>query len=479
MARRGDGGLAAESTRSSPSGDAGYDVVVAPTLAVCVWCVAAFPWLLRFCDVEPYMDEIFHVAQAQRYCSGRFTEWDPKITTFPGLYLVATVLATPAGCSVAALRAVNALFGVACLLVLFLLLRRRMSIRKAALHALVLALYPINFFFTFLFYTDVGSLFFVLLTHLLATPGRRSAVPSRVFVGAAAVAGGAAVAFRQTNAVWVMFTFGTAALADLEASDKWNSGLRGQVLSVSMLVNFMTALLSESTRLLGRLGVLLLPPFLFVVFVFVNGSVVVGDHSNHRAVLHWAQLAYLVAVTAALWGIVGSEAAVSLATVRSFTKTCSQNAKALFITLVLLFGLVYMLHFYSLDHPFLLADNRHYTFYVWNRFLGKIVGLKEALAPLYLFCGWVCYVRLSRTQSPLWFVIWCIASTLTLVPAHLLEPRYWTTAVILAHAHGPEQSWVALSVSGAGCLVVNAFTLIVFCYKSFTWPNGEIARFMW
>ena len=38
--------------------------------------------------------------QAQRYCAGRFSEWDPKITTLPGLYLVgavwARVVAVPA-----------------------------------------------------------------------------------------------------------------------------------------------------------------------------------------------------------------------------------------------------------------------------------------------------------------------------------------------------------------------------------------------
>lgn len=36
---------------------------------------------------EPYMDEIFHIPQARRYCAGNFTEWDSKITTLPGLYV--------------------------------------------------------------------------------------------------------------------------------------------------------------------------------------------------------------------------------------------------------------------------------------------------------------------------------------------------------------------------------------------------------
>ncbi len=32
-------------------------------------------------------DEPFHVPQTQRYCRGDFATWDPKITTFPGLYI--------------------------------------------------------------------------------------------------------------------------------------------------------------------------------------------------------------------------------------------------------------------------------------------------------------------------------------------------------------------------------------------------------
>jgi len=30
-------------------------------------------------------DEPFHIPQAQAYCRDAFTEWDPKITTPPGL----------------------------------------------------------------------------------------------------------------------------------------------------------------------------------------------------------------------------------------------------------------------------------------------------------------------------------------------------------------------------------------------------------
>ena len=82
-------------------------------------------------------DEPFHVPQTQRYCAGRWREWDPKITTFPGLYLFGAALGrlvhavqrlvvpllsggappapSPALCGTAALRSVSLLFAAACL----------------------------------------------------------------------------------------------------------------------------------------------------------------------------------------------------------------------------------------------------------------------------------------------------------------------------------------------------------------------------
>ena len=60
---------------------------------VLVSCLAALHlavWFQRSIVLpQPYMDEKFHVPQAQRYCEGDFWYWDGKITTFPGLYIVA------------------------------------------------------------------------------------------------------------------------------------------------------------------------------------------------------------------------------------------------------------------------------------------------------------------------------------------------------------------------------------------------------
>lgn len=132
---------------------------------------------------EPYMDEIFHVPQAQQYCKGNFKSWDPMITTPPGLYYLSlayvaslfpgmlTVKAVSFFdvCSTAVLRSTNGVLAVLCSIILYEIityLRPALDDRKATLQAVVLALYPLHWFFSFLYYTDVASLTAVLAMYL-------------------------------------------------------------------------------------------------------------------------------------------------------------------------------------------------------------------------------------------------------------------------------------------------------------------------
>lgn len=431
------------------------------------FCLLA-PWIVVMRQVEPYMDEIFHIPQAQRYCQGKLSEWDPKITTFPGLYFLSSMARgfSNTFCDKDSLRLDNMAYALGTHVIMYRLLRRRLSPERAAGQALLLSLYPIHFFFQALYYTDVGSLFWTLLTHDLAMPRPGQGLPSRSSCMLAAVAGGVAILFRQTNAVWLMFTFGTACLHDLQTS-KWGSAL--EHVSMSGLLLFPKALLLESPRLLQRLGPLLLPVLAFLCFVVWNGSIVVGDHLNHQAASHWAQLAYLLAVTAAT-----SSSAYGFSTLRSFSFALAAHPVAAGLT-VLFIGL--LLNKYTLAHPFLLADNRHYTFYIWNRFL-KRPWLKEALSPGYFYAAWFCWRR--HAAHWLWLLIWFVASALTLVSAPLLEPRYWTTAVLMAHLHSPTSTTRREDLAlGSAFMLINIVTLGVFVYRPFTWPSGEAARFMW
>jgi len=119
---------------------------------------------------EPYMDEPFHIPQAQAYCRGEFSTWDTKITTPPGLYLLSLVLKRLFlfNCNVSMLRLTTLLSLLSLPIALTRLLsyhkreRSAHSILSPSLEAIVLSAFPIAWFFGFLYYTEVPSVLFVV-----------------------------------------------------------------------------------------------------------------------------------------------------------------------------------------------------------------------------------------------------------------------------------------------------------------------------
>ena len=190
------------------------------------------PSLLITCSLlatrvpNAYMDEIFHVPQAIKYCALDFAYWDPKITTLPGTYLLAVPFSRLAGpalqwlfpaattgggassgggggggsgasdvgiagsagagaaaCTTAVLRSLNPFLNAVTTVVLYrtsLLLHGSRghgggpgpgSAKASARHALLISLIPVHFFFSLLFYTDSAATLFVLLSYYLSLPG--------------------------------------------------------------------------------------------------------------------------------------------------------------------------------------------------------------------------------------------------------------------------------------------------------------------
>lgn len=143
--------------------------------------------------IDPYMDEIFHIPQAQQYCLGNFEHWDPKITTFPGLYYVSYLLycvfaaVKPITCMPSVLRSVNVLLSYG---LLFILKQCRSKVTGSDSDswrvAAVLFSYPVNFFYYYLYYTDTFSTFSLALLLLLASispsRGKTSSILNHIVV---------------------------------------------------------------------------------------------------------------------------------------------------------------------------------------------------------------------------------------------------------------------------------------------------------
>lgn len=124
-----------------------------------------------------------------------------------------------------------------------------------------------------------------------------------------------AVCFRQTSIVWLMFVAGTAALEIIEPSFTTHTkgtsksvlfsfnticgGLAGGYWMLSYPTAIVKSLLFNIPTLLLTLWPYLTVVLIFMTFVVLNGSLVVGDKSNHIACLHLPQLFYLSLFTCA------------------------------------------------------------------------------------------------------------------------------------------------------------------------------------
>ncbi|XWS67062.1 hypothetical protein CRYUN_Cryun05aG0254200 [Craigia yunnanensis] len=461
---------------------------IAVAAIVSVWVIPISILVNRIVP-DPYMDEIFHIPQAQQYCNGNFRSWDPMITTPPGLYYLSLVhvaalfpgkyflqLASsfPEVCSTAVLRSLNGVLAVVCSILVYEIithLRPALGDRKATLFAAVLALYPLHWFFTFLYYTDVASLTAVLAMYLACLKKKY------LF---SALLGAMAVVIRQTNVIWMLFVACSGVIDitmahqrdnvkvdNLKASKKGTS-LSTFNTSVNASSNLRkrksqgnaeankhsfyqtnTSSTSQTSGLLHEIQAIVLTswhikwellvsfsPFFFVLLAFVaflfwNGSVVLGAKEAHAVSPHYAQIMYFSLVSAlfaaplhftrghaldlfqSFWKnrllgfSLGFLALIAgLLSIHFFRSVQTTNEKTdtrlshMNLELLVLFFFFYLLsflmkHFYSsimwlmdccsIAHPYLLADNRHYTFYLWRKIIKFHWSMKYLLVPFYIY----------------------------------------------------------------------------------------------
>ncbi|RYP93700.1 hypothetical protein DL770_000231 [Monosporascus sp. CRB-9-2] len=427
---------------------------------------------------------------------------------------------------------------------------RRIS-KYAVMTGFNIALFPVMVFFSGMYYTDVISTFVVLAAYLnqLRRLGRghtESFTQSALVV----VLGVLALCMRQTNIFWVVVFMG-----GIEVVHRLKS-LRPQPVETP---SFLT--LTEQIKFYAwrySLGEIHDPPlnqadpidlvlcvisivlFIFVGFVAGNGGVVLGDKSNHVATLHLAQLLYIWPLFAFFSAPLFTPQALNIATSayrallsptnssspgqipeRRLHTTNQQPPKqslalttanrlgsntalqACVVAAGALAAAVAIVRFNTIVHPFTLADNRHYMFYVFRYSILRAPWVRYALAPVYVVCGWLCWTTLrgyggshrapsdtfpssgsaatSSNPSPSavgkgekkntavpatsqddvadsaaappptsTVLILLLATALSLMTAPLVEPRYFILPWVFWRLHVPAWSPPPLSVRGGG-----------------------------
>lgn len=208
----------------------------------------------------------------------------------------------------------------------------------------------------------------------------------------------------------------------------------------------------------------------FVGFVFVNGGLVVGDRDAHKPTLHPMQLCYFCLFFLAFSPSYAAECA------KPFVSFCRRSPHLVAICFLICTLLV---HSNTIAHPFLLADNRHFTFYIWNRLFGKYVLFRYIIIPLYVFGGYV-LLNFIRSNSFAFKALFVMASSACLVPQRLLEPRYFILPFLVARLQGVSRSWWTLCSETLYFILINGFTMYIFITKTFSWQDiEEPQRIIW
>lgn len=391
------------------------------------------------------------------------------MTTPPGLYLVSNLMfaMTGLGCSLNNLRSTNVIFVLVKFLVLAMLVKRLQG-RSSTHSAINMAIFPISYFYTFLYYTDSGSETLVLLAYLLTL---KKAYAQSAIIGASSIW------FRQTNVLWVAFTAAVALEQELKSCA--SPGVLVRIIDptaslMSVVSSALPLTFSNLSTLLRKLSAYILTMVAFIIFIIYNGGVVLGDKSNHVAGLHVPQLFYFSCTAAAFLAPLLLSASVRAQIMFRIRQI------SYFVAVGQLVLSVYCIRNYTLEHPFILSDNRHLSFYVWKNIFRRHYLVRYILAPIYL----ITFNSLVSLQSQVTVIkktAYALALVLTLIPSPLFEFRYFITPFILYRLHMRTPSSRILWAETVLYIAANAVVLFMFLYRPFEWPSepGKLQRFMW
>jgi len=341
---------------------------------------------------------------------------------------------------------------------------------------MAMATFPVLYFFTFLYYTDAGSTFFILYSYLLSLQRRHCL---------SAAVGTVAVIFRQTNIVWVMF-FCFCVICDTLVNTV-TSGMKSfsqsddHAVIARVIYSWLRYAVLKDSKLLLKLilQVLLIawPYFIvfltFAIFLWINDGIVVGARHDHEVTFHIPQLFYYAVFTVSFAAV----NVMSLQNVFAFVRLIKRH---LLLSTVLLLSCLCAIWRFTFVHRYLLADNRHYTFYVWSRLFVRRPLMRYAFAPVYLFSGYLILQTLALRRHFLWCVGYMLSVTALLVPTTLLEFRYFIVPYIIFRLNIPVASLRQLVAEISVYAAINVLTIYIFVHRPFHWSSEvSLQRFMW
>jgi alpha-1,2-glucosyltransferase len=428
----------------------------------------------EFEDIPIYMDEKFHLNQTISYYNNNYYSWDNKLTTFPGTFFIGSLffkifhflhIPITEKNSIKIARLLIVIISILSFIILSLF-KKKNSIEPDLKYKfqLIISLFPINFFFNFLYYTDALSIFSLILFFYLNLYFQKN-----YFLRF--LSGILCILIRQNNIIWVNF---------FSLKDVIN--LIGNIFNNYVsLKNIFNSIFST---ILENIDILIID-ILFISFLIKNNfSVVLGDKSHHEMVFHLAQINHILIFSLIFFPMLNYK---TLRNVNKILTTKKKTARFLLIFFIITFA-VFQFNKFSYIHDFILSDNRHYIFYYFKK-----IYLKDNIRyALLVYVSFTYSIIINDNLNLLKdnrIISLIICAFLSLVPSKLVELRYFTPVYIIFNIlinynkenfgdlHQYIFNWFNIIVQ----FVINCITIYIFLFKQFEnkFMQNEISRFMY
>lgn len=201
----------------------------------------------------------------------------------------------------------------------------------------------------------------------------------------------------------------------------------------------------------------------FAFFLYLNGGVVIGDKSAHIPVIHLPQIFYY-AVFCLIFML-----PIFIKNVVPFLQFVWKQKMLTAIILVLFLVIV---HINTHVHLYLLSDNRHYTFYVWNRFYDKYFSFRYLAVAIY-FYAFFCIFDHFKTEELEFIFTYIPCTIMVLMFQKLIEIRYFFIPYVLLRLRYAKANYVVLFIELIYYCLINAITLNIFVKKDVYWDDYD------
>lgn len=468
-------------------------------------------------NIGVIVDEEFHNHQTDIFMSNNFSYWNPKLTTFPGLFIITTLF--------------NKIFELMSLPLLpyryisffssvLLVVRLKHFCEKLFIFdykgtyiTMIIFFLPINFFFYFLYYTETISLFCVvnfLYYSLFEKNNSNKGFDFKYFLYAFLV-----VFVRQNNIIWVNFLnlkYFIDVIKDIFASNNFedNENVERQIENTANIniidLNSSSALRRNENKNQGLFSKLIdmiviykeivIIDIIFVCFLLWNNfSIVLGDNNNHYFAFHLGQLNHFLVFIFFFFPSLNINLIVFLQNLILIKK----------LKYLVIFTFVYGVllineTFFLIRHPFIQNDNRHYAYYYFSKICNNFYMNHLKIIYISILTSVIIYNffykasesndETKKKQSWIkninsYYLAYFICLCLILVPTPLFDFRYLSLCysvllLILALEKSSILQEILISENIVFSIIVNAVTLYIFLFKPFKNDYfNEMSRFMW